>query len=299
MSKHLTASAWSHCDRAMWLRFRDAFDIDVKPERQLVMLMGSAIEQIVIDELKSRGHIIGYQQAELTGNWGQPIARIDGITKTPDGEIKILEVKAVSSKVFKAILKNGLPDYYEVQDQIAMHHSAGVTKSGDQLKVTHQAVINRDTGEMLEFDVSYLADHADLQSYRLHEIATREDMPESLIDDPDVGWRCNMCEFNAFCRDGLIPRISCRTCANVSIVDGEFECAHGSEECDNHIFHPAFMLSLGHELQSADAENMAITYGLFCNARVGYKHHSKETFTSREYADYFKQQESKEDENAV
>lgn len=289
--KNLTASRWSHCDRKLWLDYRNAFKSEMPEKRQIATRLGRAAEDIVINILRERGLIIRYTQLDLFGKWGQLIARIDGIASLSDDKAhKILEIKAVNNKAFKAIMKNGLPDYYTCQIQIEMHHSDQIA-GGDRITETMYCLLNRDTCELVDFDIQYDPFCAELQSDRLHDIMEREDMPPR-----DESFKCNMCDHRTFCEHGLLPEIGCRTCANVSAEAGEFHCQFGDEPCGNHLIHPAFMLALGCEIQYADAENMAIDYGTVVHGPEGYKHPTKDTFTSREYVKHFEEMERQDNE---
>lgn len=282
MRKYLGASAWSHCDRAMWLKFRHAFTETHTPEQLRTFGIGHACEDVIIADLEARGFRVGHREKELTGEFGQPIGHIDGVVKHPDGRVMLLEMKTANDRRFKEMMKNALPDYYAAQVQIYMHNSHQLSKSGNKLTQCYYCILNKNTSEMHEFEVGYDPGLAELQSWRIHSVIEQEDMPPK-----DESWKCEMCGFNTFCEFGLIPNINCRTCANVSVEQGDFKCEFGSEVCDNHIFHPAFITALGYQIKSVDRKNMAIEYDNFTLAPKGHKIAGKDVYCSEEYKELF------------
>lgn len=291
MRSYLGASSWSHCDRKMWLTYRQAFNVEVSPERKIARKLGNAAEDIVIEVLEERGYKIGGKQKKLVGKCGQTIAKIDGAVLSPDGRKQLLEIKSVKNKVFKDIMKNGLPDYYQAQIQIEMHHSDQITQDSSKIDETLYMVLNRDSCELVDFVVEYIPLTGEVETERMHRIMEADDMPPA-----DESFKCNFCDNKEFCKFGKLPNVTCRTCANVELNDGRFECPFGDSACDKHLIHPAFMLAIGCEIESADRENLAIDYGNFVHGPVGYKHSWKDTFSSQEYVEYFKSREKVEDE---
>lgn len=282
MRNYLGASAWSHCDRKMWLKFRNSFDEDFTPEQLRTFGIGHACEDVIISDLEGRGIKIGHREAELTGKWGQTIGHIDGVVRLPDGSVMLLEIKTAKDQRWKAMVKNGLPDYYIAQIQIYMHHSDQLSKYGNKLTQCYYCMLNKNTSELHEFVVDYNETLAQLQTDRMHSVIDQEDMPPK-----DESWQCKMCQYNTFCEFGLIPNINCRTCANVSIENGKFECAHGSETCSNHLIHPAFMTAIGYEIKGVDRKNLAIDYGAFILAPEGHKVPGRDVYCSNEFVKLF------------
>jgi CRISPR/Cas system-associated exonuclease Cas4 (RecB family) len=245
---------------------------------------------VIIADLEGRGYKISHREYELKGQLGQVMGHIDGIVTCPDGgAVKLLELKTANTRRYKEMVKKGIPDYYMSQVQIYMLLSGQIDDIG-QVTETHYCILNKDTSELVELAIEYDDQLAQLRYDEIHHVIESEDMPPAEDD-----WRCNMCEYRDFCKFGDIPEIHCKTCANVSVVDGKFECAFGNKSCGRHLIHPAFMLSLGCEIQSANSEALAIDYGDFVHGPEGYKHPAKDTYTSLEYKALF--EESKKDDD--
>lgn len=278
---YLGASAWAHCDRKMWLKFRRAFKVEYTPEQLRTFGIGKACEDVIVNDLRSRGIEVFDRQLEIHGEWGRALGHIDGKVRMPDGRVALLEMKTAKDQQYKYIVKNGLPDYYESQVQIYMRQTG--------LPECHYCLLNKNTSELAEPNIQYDAVYAQIQYDKMHRVMESEDMPPV-----DESYKCNMCEYKTFCKFGDLPQINCRTCANVSVVNGEFVCQHGDDVCDNHIIHPAFMIALGCTIEGADSVELAIDYGEIVHARAGYKHPTKNTFTSREYVEFFESAKQKD-----
>lgn len=274
--ENLTASRWKSCDRAMWFTLRNATVIAHPAQRLRTFALGHATEELAIGWLKSAGVKIHKQQAELVNAHGKPIGHIDGIGED-GGEFFLVEVKSANAKSFNAMVKSGPPDYYFAQVQIYMHHSPQLSRTGARLEKCLFVVLNKDSGELLCLWIPYDAAYAAVQTERMHNIMVSEAMPEASRD-----YKCAMCDHKLTCEGKIPARIDCRTCANVTPVDGGFTCAHGSSLCGNYITHPQLMGLMGYEVASVDPQRMAIDYGAFVMAPEGVKIEGKPTCTAEQ-----------------
>lgn len=276
--KNLTASSWSACDRAMWFTFRNVSAVQHKAETLRTFAMGHLLEDAIVNWLKIAGYKIAYQQQELFNKFGNPIGHIDGVI-VDDGNIpRLLEIKTANSKRFKEWLKNGVPDSYKAQVQIYMHHSHQFSKSGKRLTSAKFVVLNKDTSEIhtevMEFDEQY----AELQVERLENIIEAESMP--IGEDSFI---CNFCDHKAVCKGEILSTVdTCRTCSNVSVVNGNFQCQFGETRCENHVIHPQLVELTGRKLTSINHEHQALVFDTFAVAPTGTRIEGIATFDSNE-----------------
>lgn len=274
--ENLTASRWKACDRAMWFTLRNATVITHPAQRLRVFAFGNATESLAVDWLKSAGIKIHKQQAELLNAHGKPLGHIDGIGED-GGEFFLVEIKSANAKSFAAMVKAGPPDYYYAQVQLYMHHSPQLSKTGARLEKCLFVVLNKDTGELLCLWIAYDAAYATAQTERLHSIIESESLPE-----PSRDYKCNMCDHRLTCEGKIPARIDCRTCANITPVDGGFSCVHGSSLCSNYITHPQLMGLMGYTVAGVDPQRMAIDYGAFVMAPEGVKIEGRPTCTAEQ-----------------
>ena len=276
-TEYLTASRWKPCDRAMWFTLRNASTTYIKPATQRIFNVGHALEPLMIRYLEMTGAKIHKREAELLNRWGKPLGHIDGMVEI-DGQFYLLEMKTANAKRFKEMQKTGLPSYYMAQVQLYMHHSNQLSKKGNRLtRCLFICMCKDDSAIHIEW-VDYNPAYAESETERLHHIIECESLPE-----PTADFTCNFCDHKAVCQSDAEPAINCRTCANVSVIDGAFFCQHGTDTCDRHVFHPHLMGLSGHEVVSVDADKMIIDYGAFAMAPAGVKVEGKATFTSAEY----------------
>jgi Holliday junction resolvase-like predicted endonuclease len=274
---HLSASQWSHCDRAMWMTLRQTTIDAPKPEILRTFAFGHTIEELIVGWLKDAGYKVALQQAKVKNSFGSYIGSIDGVIVI-DGEAYLLEIKSSASKYFKQWIKEGAPEKYKAQASIYMHHSDQLSKANNKLKKCLFVVMNKDTSEVhtevFEYDEGYAA----IQTERMENVIMLEDMPPI-----EESYMCNMCKHKPVCKGEKVAQINCRTCCHVSCVNGEFECKHGSEVCFRHVFHPKLMEALGYEFVGVDNHNEAILYKDMAMAAKGIHVEGKITFNSEEF----------------
>lgn len=266
-TEHLTASRWKSCDRAMWFTLRNASRIEHPAKRLRTFALGHAIEAMMVGWLEGAGIKIREQQRELYNRWGKPIGHIDGIGSIEKDHF-LVEIKSANNKSFNAMVKTGLPDYYYAQVQIYMHKlPANITRC-------LFCVMNKDTSEILCIWVDYDERYATAQIERMEGIIESESLPAATED-----YRCAMCDHQYACKGESPAQINCRTCANVSAVDGGFYCPHGDSVCENYITHPQLMGLMGYEVVGVNQQRMAIDYGQFTMAPAG----TKNTITAEQF----------------
>jgi len=281
---YLGASAWSSCDRIMWLKFRKAIAFPISEKLQRTFDIGHALEPIMIKHLTNHGLDVGLCEAEVVGKWGQVLGHVDGVVKIGDGSLMLLEMKTANDSRFKDMMKNGLPDYYYAQIQIYMHHSDQIVSSVPKLTSCHYMILNKNTSELFETAINYDPEYAERETERMHDVISSEAMPAG-----NKSYKCNFCDARYFCsrmdsEPLILPEVTCGTCAQVSIVDGQMECPNGAgKPCGDHIIHPQILEQLGYEYISANQSTRMIEFQDFVLAPEGIKHASKPTFTSVEW----------------
>ena len=277
--ENLTASSWSHCDRALWLTLRNCSDIEFKAETLRTFKMGHVLEDCIINWLTDAGYKISHQQAEVKNKWNKPLGHIDGIIFS-DKKYRLLEIKTSAAKYFSDWIKNGVPEKYRAQAQLYCHHSNQLSASGRKLDEIMWVVLNKNTSEIYIDIQQYDPQYAQLQTTRIENVIESESLPNGEYD-----YRCNMCNHKAVCKGEKVAQISCRSCAHVSVVNGSFECAHGyGRICHEFVFHPQLIEALGYKLEDIDHESQALVFDKFALAREGVKIEGKPTFTSEEFS---------------
>lgn len=276
---NLTASSWSHCDRALWLTLHNASFITHKAETLRTFAMGHSLEDSIIKWLTEAGYKITHQQAEVKNKFGKPLGHIDGIILA-DKKYRLLEIKTSADKYFKDWIKNGVPEKYKAQAQIYAHHSNQLSASGRKLSEIMWVVLNKNTSEIYIDIQEYDKQYAQLQTDRIESVIESEAVPAG-----DESYLCNMCNHKAVCKGEKVAEISCRTCAFISSVDGEFKCDFGyGRICNNNILHPQLVELTGEELEEVDHETQSLVFksGLVI-VKEGVFFEGKRCFTSQEF----------------
>lgn len=274
---NLTASRWKSCDRQMWFTLRNASPYTTTAKRERTKVIGYTMESFIIDWLRDTGAKVSHQQKRLFNRWGKTIAKIDGIVHK-DGEFALLSVKTIGSKGYKDWMRDGAPDYYKEQSQIEMHYSAQLSERGNQLKKTLFMVLNRDTGEMMPDWLDYDEVKAPLTVERVHNIIESESLPA-----PTEDYKCSFCDHAKVCKGEEMAEMNCRTCANVSVVDGDFVCEFGDDLCAQYVMHPQLIELMGYQMTGVNHENRAILFDQFAIAPTGVKITGTATFTSDQF----------------
>ena len=276
----ISASMWSECDRRMWLSLRRASPQWVEPQTQRTFDIGHALEECMVKWLETAGVKIGMREAALKNSYGTSLGHIDGIAVLPDG-FQLLEMKTANDSRFKAWLKTGVPDNYFAQVQLYMHHSAQLSAKGNQLTKALFVVINKNTSELHTEEVHYEKPYAQMQTERIEGLIASDAYPA-----PTTSYKCRFCQHQSVCEGKTLPEIDCRTCANVSVNDGKFECPYSTDgcetPCDKHIMHPQLMEGMGFKMVNVDGSVPLVEYDHFCMAAPGAAHPAKPVFNSYE-----------------
>lgn len=257
----ITGSRWHACSRHMWFKFRHVKVEQHKQETLRTFEIGHAMEDLIC---KWIGRPVHFREAELKNLWGGTLGKIDGIIQDDEGNFTLLEMKTANAKRFKDMLKNGVPENYRAQVQLYMHHSDQLSQRGNKLQKAIFVVLCKDSSEISVESVPYDQGYAERETERIHAIMESEVVPECLD-----GMHCNWCAYKNFCTgDGEIPSVNCRTCANVSVKNGQFSCERGTEPCADHLFHPFILALSGYEMTRASAEENTIWYRLASGAEL-------------------------------
>lgn len=276
--KSISASMWSECDRRMWLSLRRASPQWVEPQTQRIFDIGHALEECMVKWMETAGIKIGMREAALKNSYGTSLGHIDGIAVTQDG-FMLLEMKTANDRRFKDWLKNGVPDNYFAQVQLYMHHSAQLSAKGNQLTKALFVVVNKNTGELHTEEARYEKPYATLQTDRIEGLIASDAYPQ-----PEPSFKCRFCDHRPVCEGEVLPEIDCRTCANVSVNNGVFECVHSADECktpcERHIMHPQLMEGMGFKMGDVDGSIPLVEYEYFAMAAPGATHATKPVFNS-------------------
>lgn len=276
----ISASMWSECDRKMWLSLRRASPQWVEPKTQRTFDIGHALEECIVKWLETSGVKVGMRESALKNSYGTSLGHIDGIAVLPDG-YQLLEMKTANDRRFKDWLKNGVPDNYFAQVQLYMHHSPQLSKSGNQLTKALFVVINKNTSELHTEEVHYEKPYASLQTERIEGLIASDAYPQ-----PEPSFKCRFCDHQDVCEGKVLPEIDCRTCANVSVNNGVFECAYSHDgcetPCERHIMHPQLMEGMGFKMIDVDGSVPLVEYEHFAMAETGASHQIKPVFNSFE-----------------
>lgn len=250
-------SSWSSCDRAIWLNVRNASFITHKPTTLRTFEIGHRLEDMLVQEVIAAGYKVSHQQGVIKNKWGSEFGHIDGII-TKGSEHALLEIKTANDKRFKDWLKNGVPESYQAQAQIYMHHSNQLSKKDNKLNKCVFVVMNKNTSEVLIDTMDYSEQFAASQMERIYNILESESLPEGVND-----FRCNFCNYRELCEAKKVAEVSCRTCAHVDVKDDQYTCQFGDKLCEKHIMHPELMSLAGVPVVSIDHETQTIDYGRF------------------------------------
>ena len=182
------------CQRALWFDKRDV-PADFPQEETGPMLLGTALESLVCDLYAARtGRAL--RVSEAVAHPDQPWMRcnVDRLIEPVadrDG-VGVLEVKTAGGFLFRGLRQAGLRTSYILQ----LNHNMYVTG----LRWGAFAVMSRDTGELVYFDVerddALCATIAEAGE-RVWRMVQHGPMPEPL---PEIDRRCKTCPWRRQCR---------------------------------------------------------------------------------------------------
>jgi len=234
------------CDRKMWLGFRHALQPKHSGRILKLFQFGHDYESTVIKELKAIGCRIISQQASV--DFGCHIrGSCDGIiTNVPgyEGQTLLLEIKTLSEKSFKDLVKK------ELQESKPMYWAqVHVYMLGLKLERCLFYAVNKNTSEIYTEIVDVDKEYAQKLIDKAKKIALSEYLPEPMSADPSW-FECKFCDFYKFCFETKITdSVNCRTCAHITPTqDSQWLCARHDNEpvpvswqrsgCESHVLHP-------------------------------------------------------------
>lgn len=250
------------CARNMWFKHRMIKPLQYDARKDA---LNDAMREVAKRWIRAGGYAVA-ERGDIT------------IGRNPSGEFELIIIKPLSKQHFAHVVKYGYPPHDEYEALHSMHHSALLSSSGNRLSKALYYAVSRDDFDHVALHIEY--DEARYQAITdmMQDAQNSEALPIKC-----EGVYCNWCHYRDMCNNnGSISAINCRTCANVSVHDGRFECPHGSDPCGNHIYHPQLMECSGYTVHGADQARMIIDYGDFVNGPGGQHVDSKANFTSRE-----------------
>lgn len=161
----------------------------------------------------------------------------------------VLEFKTSNSKVFKAMVKDGVrltkPEHF-AQMQVYM----GITKMTRAMYIMKNKEDDDLHVERIEFDPSFFA-----ALMAKAERILRSSTPPLRLHDDATRYPCRFCTFVDVCHGTKAPEVSCRSCAHATPeLDGDarWSCARAGADssipvefqrtaCDGHRFIPALL----------------------------------------------------------
>jgi hypothetical protein len=225
----------NHCDRYVWLYFRQSFN-DNFPGRVLRMFeRGKNEEAIVYANLRSIGCTVDETQQAvkhghyIAGHIDGTVLGIPGAEKT----LHLLEIKTASDSKFKEFQKLGIAanPQYEIQCQVYMR----------LLKLTRCLffVVNKNDDDIfcqrLELDKNK-ADHAIGRAERIINAST----PPAGVSDNPAFYKCKLCPAQSVCHKFIVPEKNCKNCCFSTPTNTGWVCDKGHEydSCIEHLFIP-------------------------------------------------------------
>lgn len=223
------------CERRLWLTFRwvDREQFDGRMLR--LFDTGHREEARVLDELRALGLEVWDRQADgrqfgvsaASGHFrGHLDAVVQGLPEAPRTP-HLVDVKTVSSKKFKDLLRDGFRKAYP------KYHAQGTVYMGLMgLERAAFIFVVKDTDEIHVERFDYDASEFVRLMARAERVIFAAEPPLRISADP-AWFACKFCPFHAHCHGTAAPRPTCRSCAHATPErdgDGRWSCAkHG---CD-------------------------------------------------------------------
>lgn len=224
---YIGASAVGHpCDAMLALSMRGMPDDPAGPRLKRIFMLGHALENTVVRDLKAKGDLRVWEVDGLTGRqfayeaWGGHIScHADGQIELGDEELAILEVKSMNAASFAKFKEQGVryshPRYY-AQLQMMM----GMSGFHRSFFIAYCKDTSAYHAEIVEFDPI----EASFIEARVERVL--QGGAKRISTDP-ADWRCKDCFKRTACWD--VAKISiepeCKTCAHAHPVpDGTWHC---------------------------------------------------------------------------
>ena len=262
----------AECDRALWYAFRRASEPEKIEGRKLrIFDTGDIEEQRILDDLRSIGCAVGYQQERVRFVGGHVRGKTDAEAEDlPEHPARLLvECKSSNDRGFKELQRLGVQKakpYHYTQVQLYMH--------GRNLPMALYVCVNKNDDDIWAELVPYDAAYCARTLARAERIIRSDDPPSKLHDDPNAkgAFVCKMCRHKGVCHDGDWARRHCRTCIHATALteskDACWDCAKWQKPltldeqaagCSSHLFIPS--LVPGKQVD-ADPDAETVTYQL-------------------------------------
>ena len=264
-SGFLSTGNYSQCDFSMWLTAHAASMRITTAARQRISKMTPVIREQVVKMLRDAGLKVGYQDKVIGYNENIEAGKLHGVCWS-NGEAMVLIIDICGHKRFANIQSNGYDEREFFRAQLDMLYSGQLSSSGKSLTKTLLVSCCRDTGGMQLDIIDANESHQQEQHERFIEIINAEGGAEKT-----ESYKCKMCTHKNVCRGTELPAITCGTCANSDIVEGEVTCAIGqsSNPCNKHIYNPLLVKNLGYKLLRIDPDLRTIFYEGFSMSANG------------------------------
>lgn len=202
--------AGTECARALFYEFRWASPAEpATGKRQRLFERGQDDEDKMLRDLREIGVEVWGEQEKARAVHGFVRGKLDGLAlgllEAPK-KTHVVECKSVNTKGFKAIVKDGVrkaKPLHWTQVQLYMH-IMGHDRAFYYVKC---ADTQEYWSERVEYDVEYCL----RLLANLERIIFSDDPPGRISEKPDF-FGCQLCRHRAVCKDGAMPRVSCRTC---------------------------------------------------------------------------------------
>lgn len=212
------------CPRFLWYVFNWAQRSTLSMRETRLFARGHREEEVVLADLVSWGYIILGRQKEYTHLEGHIQGHSDALLEDPLGNCILLEVKTVSSKFWKTLIKaKTLRDYSEVYEgQVLLY-----LFFEQEAKYCLEVFVNKDTDERIYTKVERDDDKAIELLHRAADIVVDRTIPPK-IGGPTF-FKCKMCPYYNICHFSENINTSCRVCVYSQIhSENRWYCAKHS-----------------------------------------------------------------------
>ena len=251
------------CDRKLWYDFRRVSPPEVIEGRKLrIFDTGDIEEKRILDDLRSIGCRVGFEQERVKFVGGHVRGKIDAEADTIPGApktIHIVECKSSNDRGFKELLAKGLkkgkPLHY-AQCQMYMH--------GRERARALYVCVNKNDDDIYVQRVEYDAEFCLRMLARVERIIKADDPPSRISENPTRP-PCSWCRHKAVCHEAEWARRNCRTCLHSTAVTTSdnacWDCAKWNKPltldeqaagCPSHRFIPSLVPGEQTDVQGED-----------------------------------------------
>lgn len=220
----------NECDRALFYNLRWASAPEEIDGRKLsIFRTGDRWEEVLVSDLQEIGVEVWGQQDRIRLASGHIRGKCDGkamgVPEAPKTE-HLLEFKSSNDAGFKQIKKHkcqkAKPLHY-AQMQLGMH-AFGLTRA-------LYLVVNKNDDERYAERIEYDAAFCLRLIAKVERLLTLHEPPSRISEKPDF-FGCRFCKHHAVCHDGVMPRVTCRSCVHSTPEmggDAHWSCARWSK----------------------------------------------------------------------